>query len=150
MGSGRAEPYYRLPPELQERAELSADSCVIELPEVTHFFIRGRLEIPIVGSEDLFVWLVWTSLSEKSFRRVTELWEQPGREGEPPYFGWLCSELPYSTPTLGLKTHVHTRPVGERPFVEVEQTDHPLAIEQRAGITRDRVQAIAELFAHRG
>ncbi|MGW1264432.1 DUF2199 domain-containing protein [Streptomyces drozdowiczii] len=37
----------------------------------------------------------------------------------------------YATTTLNLKTRVHTRPVGDRPFVELEPTDHPLAIEQR-------------------
>ena len=30
--------------------------------------------------------------------------------------------------------------VGERPLVELEPTDHPLAVEQHAGITLGRVQ----------
>ena len=32
-----------------------------------------------------------------------------------------------------------------RPLIELEPTEHPLAIEQRAGITVDRV---AEIYAH--
>lgn len=54
------------------------------------------------------------------------------------------------TTTLNLKTHVHTRPVGERPCVELEPTDHPLAVEQRTGITLDRVLKIATAVLHPG
>jgi hypothetical protein len=47
-----------------------------------------------------------------------------------------------------LKTNIHTNPVGVRPFVELEPTDHPLAVEQRNGITLARVQEIAEIILH--
>jgi hypothetical protein len=39
-------------------------------------------------------------------------------------------------------------PVGQRPLVELEPTDHPLAVEQREGITIARVQEFAELLQH--
>jgi hypothetical protein len=89
------------------------------------------------------------SLSRDSFTRAQSLWSTAGREREEPYFGWLSTELPlYQPPTLMLKTHVHTQPVGERPLIELEPTDHPLAVEQRAGITLARVQEIAETLLH--
>jgi hypothetical protein len=72
-----------------------------------------------------------------------------GREAEPPMFGWLMAALPtYEPSTLSLKTMVHTRPLGLRPLVELEPTDHPLAVEQREGITLARVQQIAEQLLH--
>lgn len=131
----------------RERADLSSDRCVID---GEHFFIRGRLELPIVGSDQCFSWLVWTTLSRDDFLRTTDLWSQQGRETEPPYFGWLSTELKtvYGVSTINLKTHVHTRPIGRRPCVEVEPTDHPLAIEQQKGISWDRVQAFAEHLLH--
>ena len=46
--------------------------------------------------------------------------------------------------TLNLKTRVHLRDDGVRPSIELEPTEHPLAIEQRDGITAERV---AELYA---
>jgi len=126
---------------------LSSDQCVID---DEHFFVLGRLEIPVLDAdEDLFSWNVWVSLSEKNFGRMSELWETEGRENEPPYFGWLSTALPcYPETTLHLKTNVHTRPIGERPFIELEPTEHPLAIEQRNGITLKRVQEIAECALH--
>lgn len=102
-------------------------------------------------SDEVFSWGVWVSLSRENFSRSADLWDTLGREAEKPYFGWLTTDLPvYSPTTLNLKTHVHTRPVGERPNVELEPTDHPLAVEQRAGITLDRVREIAEAVFHSG
>lgn len=89
------------------------------------------------------------SLSGANFERVHSLWTTPGREQEPPYFGWLSTELAlYDPTTLQLKTHVHTQPVGQRPLIELEPTDHPLAVEQRTGITLARVQEFAETLLH--
>lgn len=57
---------------------------------------------------------------------------------------------PVAVPTLGVKTHVHTEPVGTRPHIVLEPTEHPLAVEQRTGITVERVQRIAEAILHPG
>lgn len=148
FGADAPAPYYLIPQEDREtRSELTSDLCMID---TEHFFIRGCLEIPVVDGPRPFVWGVWTSLSMQSFKRVGEMWESAGRENEPPFFGWLCTALPLYPDTLHLKTHVHTRPVGQRPYVELEPTDHPLAVEQREGITMDRVREIAEALLHGG
>lgn len=110
---------------------------------------HGLIEIPVTDTGEVFTWGVWISLSEEKFARMTQLWNTPGRETEPAYFGWLSTELPiYSPTTINLKTNLHTRPLGERPVVELEPTDHPLAVEQRTGITRARVQHLAETLLH--
>jgi hypothetical protein len=49
-----------------------------------------------------------------------------------------------STPNL--KARVHGQFVGVRRLVEVEPTDHPLAVEQRQGIAWERVEEIARLL----
>lgn len=124
---------------------LGDEQCVIG---GEHFFIRARLILPIVDSDNDFEWGVWVSLSKPNFARATELWTSPQREQEPPYFGWLSTELPtYEPTTLNLKAKMHSQPVGVRPTVELEPTDHPLAVEQRTGISL-RVQAIAEQLLH--
>jgi hypothetical protein len=148
FGADAPAPYYSIPlAEREARCELTSDLCMIDEKA---FFIRGCLEIPVVDGPRPFVWGVWTSLSEQSFKRTGEIWDMPGRENEPPFFGWLCTALPLYPETLHLKTHVHTRPLGQRPLVELEATDHPLAVEQRTGITMDRVRQIAEALLHRG
>ncbi len=123
-------------------SELTSDQCVIKGRE---FYVHGLIEIPVPELGETFSWGVWVSLSEPNFARMHELWEEPAREQEPPCFGWLVTELPvYPESTLLLKTQVHTRAVGLRPLIELEPTDHPLAVEQREGITEARVRAFAE------
>ncbi|MEU3448622.1 DUF2199 domain-containing protein [Streptomyces thermolilacinus] len=125
---------------------LSTDQCVIK---ARHYFVKGLIEIPVIGGDQVFSWGVWVSLSRRNFSRAADLWDTPGRESEEPYFGWLTTELPvYSPSTLNLRTNLHTRPVGRRPLIELEPTDHPLAVEQRTGITMDRVREIAAALPH--
>ncbi|MBC7804670.1 MAG: DUF2199 domain-containing protein [Akkermansiaceae bacterium] len=140
--------FYQLPArDRGERVERDEETCIIR-GDPDAYFIAANLEIPIIGEESPFVWTVWVSLSEASMERTLEHWETPGRENDPPCFGWLSTDLPTYPATLNLKTMVHTRPVGERPFVELEPTNHPLAVEQRDGISWDRVRQIAEAVLH--
>jgi hypothetical protein len=127
------------------RCVLTSDTCVIDDDA---FFVRGCLEIPVIGDEQAFSWGVWTSLSEKNFLLFEGLREEPKRAQHGPFFGWLCSHIWLYPDTLNLKTKVHVRDDGIRPFVELEPTDHPLAVEQRGGITLDRVAEIYEKMLH--
>ncbi len=128
------------------RASLGSDTCVIRRE---HFFVLGSISIPVVGRTEAFSWSVWVSLSRPNFGRSLALWNSPGRETEPPYFGWLNTLLPGYPSTLSLKTSVQTQPVGIRPAILLEPTDHPLAIEQREGISWERVHEIAATVLHR-
>jgi len=141
--------YYHAMSEEERRrsAVLTADTCVIEDKE---FFVRGILEIPVQDRDTTFAYGVWVSLSEKNFARYQELFESTGRLEEPPYFGWFSNELPGYPDTLNLKTHVHLRPYPSRPSIELEATDHPLALEQRNGISVDRLREILEANEHGG
>jgi hypothetical protein len=147
FGPGAPAPWYAMPEnERQRRARLTPDQCIID---DQHFFVLGCIELPVQGTSDVFSWLAWVSLSRADFQRTCDLWRTKGREAERPYFGWLCSSLPgYSQTTLGLKTNVHTRPVGERPYIKLESTEHPLSIEQRDGIPISRLQEIVERSMH--
>jgi hypothetical protein len=130
------------PSQRWAKGDLSSDQCIID---ADRFFIHGSLELPVVDGAGPFVWDVWVSLSETNFKRASDRWHDPSRTEEPPYFGWLCSSLPGYPETLSLKANVHTRAVGVRPSIELEPTDHPLAVEQREGITIARVIEIAEI-----
>ena len=128
-------------PERAARAELLDDFCFVD---DEHHFIRGLLEIPIIGREEAFGWGVWTSLSKASMDLVWEAWERPDRHSIGPFFGWLnTSLLPFYPETASLKTHVHMNPPPFIPSVKLEPTDHPLAVEQREGMTLERVIEIA-------
>lgn len=104
MSYGSTMPVYceGIPEEEQEsRIEMNEDLCIVD---DEYFFIRGAIEIPVIDGE--------------------------GRERKlDPMFGWLSTSIPCYPETLELKTMVHTRSVGIRPYIELEPTNHPMAIE---------------------
>jgi hypothetical protein len=146
FGAAVPDYYYTIPPEEREtRIENSADWCVID---DEHFFIRGKIEIPILDHPEKLVWNVWTSLSEQNFVRAQELWHDPLRVVEEPYFGWLQTVVPGYDNTLNIKTWVHTQVVGIAPQIEVFEEAHPLMLDQRKGIMLAHVQQIVEKLLH--
>jgi len=124
---------------------LNSDFCVIKKND---FFVRGLIELPVIGQDEPFRWGVWTSLSKSNFDRMVELWNDPKLLDEPAYFGWLSNSIDLYSDTLNLRTNVHSKGVRQRPSLLLEPTDHPLAIEQRAGITIERVREIAAHSLH--
>jgi hypothetical protein len=128
----------------KKKAKLSSDVCIID----KDYFVRGVIEIPVLGQGQSFGWGAWVSLSERNFRRYVELFEADRGSGEGPYFGWLSNRFPWYPETIGLKTNLHLRPYPARPYIELEATEHPLAVHQRQGVDREVLQAIIEANAH--
>ena len=106
--------------------------------------MRACIELPVTGTDDLISFSTWVSLSKQSFDRFCELLDTPHRSNEGPFFAWVCEPIPTYPDTEPLKAYIHLRNHGVRPYVELEPTDYPLAVEQRNGATDARVQ---ELYA---
>lgn len=138
--------YYSIPEaERAVRCDLTTDVCIID---EEFFFVRGLIEIPVESLEEIFSWGVWMSLSKASFDEYLAHHDNAARAALGPYFGWLSAALPAYPDTENLKTRVHPREPGLRPLVELEPTDHPLAIEQRQGISQQRLAEILEISLH--
>jgi hypothetical protein len=130
---------------------LTSDLCVwTDDDGRTNYFIRGLLSIPIVDANDALIYGAWSSLSRESHDRVNELWDDPARVDEPPYFGWLSNTIAGYPDTLNIPANVVTSELEWRPQIVLDPDfDHPLVQEQREGISLDRAKDIAELFMHR-
>jgi hypothetical protein len=131
--------------ELEQRVVITPDQCVIDGRD---FYLRGRILVPVIGLEEPFVWGIWAEVSPKNFVRTNELWTVEGRENEAAFPGWLNSQLPVFGDTFNLEVSVQTQPVGQRPQFTVVDEEHPLAVEQRNGISMERVEEIAEMMLH--
>jgi hypothetical protein len=132
----------------RSRSSLGGEQCEIDSREGKSYYIRACLDIPIRGADRTFTWGVWCSLSESSFAEISAHWEDAGRAGLGPYFGWLCTKVPGYPDTAFLKTRVHQRAVGVRPFVELERTNHPLSVDQRLGVEKPRLELIVAELLH--
>ena len=66
------------------------------------YFVRC---VPIVALTDLsrsFNWGLWAEVSQASFDRIWELWDDAGQASEPPMPGRLANRVPLVADTLGM------------------------------------------------
>lgn len=132
--------------ERDARCLRGSDQCIID---EKWFFVRGCLEIPIIGSGEVFLWGLWASVREEVFEGISESWELPGKEkSSGPFKGKLANSLSIYPPTLNLRVQIVIQPVGERPLFVIEEPDHQLAAEQCSGISRDRALEVSALLLH--
>ena len=125
---------------------LTEDFCDLD---GEHFFVRCVLQLPIAGKpETFFGYGAWATLSRVNFNLYLNTFDSGEQDGLGPWFGWFSNRLKGYPDTLNLKCHVQPRSGRQRPFIELEPTQHPLTIEQRDGITFDRLLEIYALNGH--
>jgi hypothetical protein len=124
---------------------LSEDFCILE---DQHYFVRCVLKLRILGSDEDFGFGVWSTLSKKNFAIYSETFDVGNQEGLGPWFGWFSNRLLGYSNTFNLKCQVHPRGGRQRPSIELDSTSHQLAVEQRNGITFDRLLEIYTTHGH--
>jgi len=149
FGFNEPLPYTWLSEDQKAAAHLGNDLCTIPGEEGTNYFVRAVLEVPIHGVDEPFTWGVWVSLSEKSYNRYVDTYDDPV-EGDG-FFGWVCNEI-------GLYPYDKTRAAdvlvqlgGMRPKLRLhsgDNEDDPLVIDQQNGISVARAQQLAEQAMH--
>lgn len=118
---------------------LTEDYCVVENK---HFFVRGIIHLPIIGTGETLRWGVWGSLSEDNFQKLQELEDSPQRTELPAMFSWLSNQISEYPDTLSLKMYAHIQEPRMRPHFELQPTDHPLSQQYHYGITPEKVKEI--------
>lgn len=136
---GYDEPYYWRKEYEGEKSHLNEDFCSIDDRD---FFIRGVIELPVIGSEEVFRWGVWGSLSRENLERLLKISDSQDRVELPPMFSWLSTQIQGYPETLNLKMYAHIQESGQRSRFELEPTDHPLTQEQQKGISPSRIEEI--------
>ncbi|MBK7880190.1 MAG: DUF2199 domain-containing protein [Saprospiraceae bacterium] len=112
-----------------------------------HFFHRGRLTIPITDHTENLIFNVWTSISADNFGKRMDLWEDPNRTKEEPYFGWLQTTVPTYGDTLNIKTIAIEQEVGVIPEIKSIEEGHRLTIDQKTELhTKRAVEIVDEII----
>jgi hypothetical protein len=142
MGIDYPDYYFGVPEEQRDtRVKLTGDTCIIDDEE---FFIRGLIEIPIQNYPRTFGFGVWVSQKRENFHTYLENFDS---DQIGPFFGWLSNNISfYPEDTLNLKTMAHFRSEGLRPRIEVEPTNHALAIDQQNGIRLEKAWEIVHFY----
>lgn len=125
--------------EKTSKSFLDSDYCAID---DENFFVRGVINLPIIGTAEEFCWGVWGSLSRENFEKLLRHEEDPERGELPPMFSWLSNEIFDYPDTLNIKMYANIQRPGIRPLFHLERTDHPLAKEFHEGISPERIREI--------
>jgi hypothetical protein len=128
--------------ERDSRIILTEDTCEIDNE---HFFVRGVIEIPVHDYAPGFGFGVWVSHKRENYQTYLN---NPDSADIGPFFGWLCTIIKfYERDTQLLKTMAHYRGNGLRPSIVLEpESDHPLALDQREGITLEKAWQIVHSY----
>jgi hypothetical protein len=131
---------------LNSQHVVTSDMCILE---GEHYFVRGVLELPIVNLPgEKFGYGAWSTLSKPNFDKVVEHFDIGCPPDLGPWFGWFSNRLKGYPDTLNLKCNVLPQPNRQRPLIELHEIDHPLVVEQRNGISIDRLFEIYRLNGH--
>ena len=146
IGIDKPDWYSTVPDDqIDLRTELTSDTCIIDNKD---FFIRGVIEIPILDCPESFGFGVWVSQRRENFYTYLDKYDS---DEIGPFFGWLATRINYyEEETLSLKTMAHFRGGGRRPSIEVEPTEHQLALDQRNGITLEKAWEIVHFYLDAG
>lgn len=126
------------------RAGRARSFRIIRIGHERRCFVRGHLMIPrLEHPEDPFGWSVWAQVSESDFDVLLDTIEDPRRVEQAPIRGVLDADLPFVAPTQGLSVLLHQNPLGQVNDIKLAECEtHPLAAEQRQGISEVRVAQI--------
>jgi hypothetical protein len=144
ISSDRPDYYWQVDEKFRDEIiTLTEDTCIID----EDYFIRGVIEIQIHDYPERFGFGVWISQKKENFEKYLEF-SDSNEIG--PFFGWLSTNLNfYEEDTLSLKTTAHFQGSGKRPLIEVETTEHPLALDQQNGISLERAWEIVHFYMNK-
>ena len=107
-------------------------------------FILANIVLPY-HEDRKFVWTCWVCRAMKALGASTSAGKR-SEEGDEPAIGWPSSDLPTYEPRTWAMRRASSNPSGS-PLGELGATNHPLALEQRDGISDERIAAIYHAFA---
>ena len=121
--------------ERAARCDIDPDVCALDRKI---FFVRGLLPLAVANRERSYNIGVWAEVSEDTFGRIYQLWDDPNQETEPRMPGALANKLPFHPDTLGLSISIQLTGPTSRPEFYVNAVAHSLYAEQSQGISEHR------------
>lgn len=122
---------------------LDEDLCIINDQD---YFIKGIVQLPILGTNKSFGWGIWISQKKENFEIYRENFESSDIG---PFFGWLSTEISYyKETTINLKTRACFRGNGLRPIIEIAPCEHEIYRNQNTGIAWETALEINHFYSN--
>ncbi|MEM9301902.1 MAG: DUF2199 domain-containing protein [Pseudomonadota bacterium] len=117
-----------------KRVRHNRDFCTLD---DQRYFIRCLLEVPLQYNDDTFGWGLWVEVSQADHDLHVGKWDG-GADKTPPFAGRIANNIKGYVTLIGepveVKLYDEHRPLLTFP----ESSQHPLAVEQREGISLKR------------
>jgi len=137
---GRPDHWLGLSLEQRDLGALNDDLC--RTPD-RRYFVRAVLELPLIGGpEPAFQLGVWGSLIAADFDRYVDTFDHDDQSKLGQMFSHLANEVRGFPGSHALKASLRPQDHRQRPFMDLEPADHPLAVAQRDGISFDKALRI--------
>ena len=130
--------------ERSARVHENKDLCVLD---GKRYFVRALLPLPVFDREHPYTVGLWVEVSQQSFMRVYELWDDTNQAGEPAFQATIANNIQIHPETRGLHGLLSLTGPTTRPKVALQPTEHPLFGEQNRGISTHRAAQYNSLYA---
>jgi hypothetical protein len=151
FGNDYPDYYFSIPANERENRVEKEESLALWTMSI--FFIDAGWPFRSRDTNQNLIFNVWTSISKENFiKRNDDLWNNPARVNEEPYFGWLQTSIPTYGNTINLKTVAIENDAGQIPSIKMIEEGPPLTDDQEKGITFDKAMEIVGqilISAHR-
>jgi hypothetical protein len=128
--------------EIYSRCRYSSDYFVCD---DEYFYIRAVLPIPVHDTGRDYCIGVWVQVSQKSFSRIWDLWDDPEQSREPPFRGGLANDVHLNTESINSEVKLQLTGPTSRPVAYLVDSKSTLYAEQRCGITIHRASEYSDL-----
>lgn len=129
----------------KEREEKCSYTDDVYICEDRDFYVRCILPLPVHDKGEDYNLGVWVQVSENSFNRISELWDDPEQADEPPMEGLLANTVPLTEGSSNAKVLVQLTGPTTRPNVIVQDKNCSIYKEQTCGITIHRASEYSDL-----
>lgn len=129
----RPEPIDQIP-ETERAGRIKQNKDLASIGD-DRFFVRAVLPLPVHDRNVPYNLGVWAEVTEETFFRVLDLWDDPEQDKEPAFSATLQNRLPHLPETCDLPVTLHLTGPKTRPRLVVPPSDHPLHQQQCQGVT---------------
>ncbi len=127
------------------RSRSNADLCTLD---ESRYFLRGLLPVPLSGQDDEFSWGIWVEI-DKPIHDLYLSHYNDDLSGEHPALGFIANAIPAFSGLGSEPVEIRFSDAKSRPsFYLLPSSAHPLAAEQRSGISPHRHHQYLEACGH--